>query len=474
MKQRAIVWFRQDLRISDNPALFNAAMDYEIVPIYILEDDDAGTWRMGGASHWWLHHSLRSLNECLLGKLNIYRGKAESLLPQIVKRLDVDAVFWNRCYEPWRIKRDSSIKETLKRDDIMVRSFNGSLLWEPWEILKDDKSFYKVFTPFYKAALKHDFLIRDPLASPPHLNLINDHQCENLESLGLLPTIPWDSMIEKCWVVGEKAAKKRLTKFLEHGLLGYKEGRDRPSSGHVSRLSPHVHFGEISPNQVWQEAQRARSPRLATDLDHFLSELGWREFSYYLLTHVPSLPQENFHHKFDAFPWRYNRKNLKAWQQGRTGYPLVDAGMRELWQTGYMHNRVRMVVASFLVKNLLIHWHHGEAWFWDCLVDADLANNSASWQWVAGSGADASPYFRIFNPITQGEKFDPDGLYTRTFVPELTHLPNKYLFHPWDAPESVLEQAGVKLGVTYPEPIVDLAISRERALNAYAKLKNNA
>lgn len=474
MKPRAIVWFRQDLRIGDNPALYNAALDYEIVPIYILEDEDAGEWQMGEASRWWLHHSLHSLDQSLFGKLNIYQGKALHLLPQLVKRLRIDAVYWNRCYEPWRIKRDKSIKELLKRNHTAVHSFNGSLLWEPWDIRKNDDSFYKVFTPFYKAALKHDGLIREPLPTPPHLKVIKDQQSEKLENLALLPTVPWDITIKKCWVVGERAAQNRLERFLEHGLLGYKEGRDRPSSEDVSRLSPYVHFGEISPNQVWYEAQRVRSPRIASDLDHFLSELGWREFSYNLLVHVPSLPRRNFQAKFDAFPWRHNQKALKAWQRGKTGYPLVDAGMRELWQTGYMHNRVRMVVASFLVKNLLIHWHHGEEWFWDCLLDADLANNSASWQWVAGSGADASPYFRIFNPITQGEKFDPDGHYTRTFVPELYHLPNKYLFHPWDAPDSVLKQAGIILGVTYPNPIVDLALSREQALDAYAGLKNHS
>jgi deoxyribodipyrimidine photo-lyase len=472
MKQRAIVWFRQDLRIGDNPALYNAALDHEVVPIYILEDEDAGLGRMGGASRWWLHHALRSLDQSLLGKLNIYSGKAQPLIFQIAKRLGINAVYWNRCYEPWRIERDSKIKEMLRHDGITVSSFNGSLLWEPWEILKDDQSFYRVFTPFYKAARKHEFLIRDPLPSPLGLKLIKDQKSQGLEELSLLPTVPWDASIKECWQVGEEAAHKKLSQFLKDGLLGYKEGRNKPASKHVSRLSPHLHFGEISPNQVWQEAQNARSPLLLTDLEHFMSELGWREFSHYLLFHFPQLPQKNFQEKFDAFPWRKNAKALKAWQRGKTGYPLVDAGMRELWQTGYMHNRVRMMVASFLVKNLLLHWHHGEAWFWDCLLDADLANNSASWQWVAGSGVDAAPYFRIFNPVTQGEKFDPEGLYTRTFVPELSRLPNKYIFRPWDAPDSVLKEAGVTLGLSYPKPIVDLAISREHALDAYARIKN--
>jgi deoxyribodipyrimidine photo-lyase len=472
MKKRAIVWFRQDLRISDNPALYNAALNYDIFPIYILDDEGAGHQRMGGASRWWLHHSLLSLEQSLLGKLNIYDGKAQKLLTQLVKRLNINAVFWNRCYEPWRIERDMSIKETLKGEGVKVFSFNGSLLWEPWEILKEDKSFYKVFTPFFKAALKHEGLIRDPLPKPLHLNLLKDQKSQNLSSLNLLPVVPWDKYIKKCWHVGEKAAMKKLLNFLDTGLLGYQKGRDYPASEHVSRLSPHLHFGEISPNQVWHKAQKIRSSSIRLDLDHFLTELGWREFSYYLLVHFPKLSHENFQKKFDAFPWHYDPLMLKAWQQGQTGYPLVDAGMRELWQTGYMHNRVRMVVASFLVKNLLLHWHEGEKWFWDCLLDADLANNSASWQWVAGSGADAAPYFRIFNPITQGEKFDKEGLYTRKFVPELSRLPSKYLFHPWEAPDLVLKQAGVVLGLNYPQPIVNLAFSREQALDAYTTLKS--
>ena len=474
MERRAIVWFRQDLRICDNPALHHAATGYDIVPVFILEDDDAGCLRMGGASRWWLHHSLRSLDESILGKLNFYSGKAQLIIAQLVERLGIDAVFWNRCYEPWRIARDQMIKEMLLNDGKVVQSFNGSLLWEPWQVLKHDKSFYKVFTAFYKSALKHEMLIREPLPVPPRMRLIKDEKSQKLESLELLPTVPWDSVIKTCWQVGEKAASKKLSHFLEHDLLGYKEGRNQPAKPHVSRLSPHLHFGEVSPNQVWEQAKKMRSSRLATDLDHFLSEIGWREFSYYLLFHFPDLPWKNFQKKFDAFLWQSDPKGLKAWQRGKTGYPLVDAGMRELWQTGYMHNRVRMVVASFLVKNLLIHWHYGESWFWNCLVDADLANNSASWQWVAGSGADAVPYFRIFNPVSQGEKFDTEGIYTRTFVPELARLPNRYLFKPWEAPDDVLRQAGIKLGVTYPKPIVELALSREHALDAYARLKSHS
>ena len=274
--------------------------------------------------------------------------------------------------------------------------------------------------------------------------------------------------MEPHWHIGEDHAQDRLQEFVDHGLKDYKEGRNFPAQQNVSRLSPHLHFGEISPNQAWYAAKQKGKGQ---NMDHFLSELGWREFSYSLLYHFPKLPRKNLQAKFDKFPWRNDKRLLRRWQQGQTGYPIVDAGMRELWQTGYMHNRVRMIVGSFLVKNLLLHWHHGERWFWDCLVDADLANNSASWQWIAGCGADAAPYFRIFNPVTQGQKFDAAGEYTRHFVPELKDLPDKFLFNPWQAPPGVLNEAGVTLGKTYPEPVVDLKLSRERALQAFASLK---
>jgi deoxyribodipyrimidine photo-lyase len=281
--------------------------------------------------------------------------------------------------------------------------------------------------------------------------------------------------MEEIWEIGEQAASKKLEFFLHEGLVDYKEERNFPGKQKNSRLSPHLHFGEISPHQVWYAAEKkGRLTAPSKDVEHFLSEMVWREFSYYLLYHFPTLPRKNFQAKFDHFPWLNNLGLLKAWQTGQTGYPIVDAGMRQLWQTGYMHNRVRMIVASFLVKNLLLHWHHGEDWFWDCLVDADLANNSASWQWVAGSGVDAAPYFRIFNPVTQGEKFDETGEYTRKFVPELGKLPNKFLFKPWEASESILKMAEVNLGKTYPKPIIELKKSREIALVAYHSIKHSS
>jgi deoxyribodipyrimidine photo-lyase len=353
-------------------------------------------------------------------------------------------------------------------------------LWEPWEISKADGTPYKVFTPFYRKGCLNAESPRLPLPAPKLLGTrdINTFNIEFIEKfknsithLNLLPTKRWHEPLEQHWNIGENAAHDQLEKFLTTGISNYKEGRNFPSKPYVSRLSSHLHWGEISPNSVWYATKNLNET--SKNIDHFLSEIGWREFSYSLLYHFPDLPTECLQPKFINFPWQNNPVALKRWQQGQTGFPIVDAGMRELWQTGYMHNRVRMIVASFLVKNLLIHWHHGEAWFWDTLVDADLANNSASWQWVAGCGADAAPYFRIFNPITQSERFDPEGIYIRKYIPELTNLPNKYLFAPWEAPSSVLTDAGILIGTNYPEPLCDLKISREAALTAFSEIKQN-
>lgn len=435
---------------------------------------------MGGASRWWLHHSLVALNESLEGKLLVLRGDPAALLPGLAQAMNADSVHWNRCYEPWRIDRDKRIKEALHGEDLSVHSHNGSLLWEPWQVLKQDQTPYKVFTPYYRRGCLNAAAPRTPLQSPAPITLIdaeipptfrNNIGKQGINALDLLPNIPWDKTMQVTWQIGEVAAQARLKEFLDAGLDDYKQGRNFPERANVSRLSPHLHFGEISPNQVWAQAERIGNEEgLDDDLDCFQSELGWREFSYSLLFHQPTLSRENLQSKFDRFPWLNDKALLAAWQKGQTGYPLVDAGMRELWQTGYMHNRVRMVVGSFLVKNLLTHWHHGEDWFWDCLVDADLAANSASWQWIAGCGADAAPYFRVFNPVTQSERFDPNGTYIRKYVPEIAKLPNKYLHNPSAAPEAVLLEAGVKIGKDYPAPIVDLKESRERALAAFKSL----
>ena len=467
--QISIYWFRQDLRLSDNQAFTAATQNGHVLPIYILDDVNAGDYAMGAASRWWLHHSLHSLNASLEDGLSIYCGNPEDILLDLIARYDIDTVYWNRCYEPWRITRDTQIKESLKKKDICVASYNGSLLWEPWTIKKNDGTPYKVFTPFYRNGCLQAAPPGTPLPAPKNITLLKDKEnSPKLEQLKLLPKTRWDTSLQAHWCIGEKAAQARFTTFLDESLSQYKEGRDIPSKHSVSRISPHLHFGEISPRQLWHTIRNTSDDM---NVDHFCSELGWREFSYSLLYYNPTLPKKNLQSKFDSFPWEEDNAALRAWQKGQTGVPMVDAGMRELWQTGYMHNRVRMIVGSFLVKNLRLHWHHGERWFWDTLVDADLANNSASWQWIAGCGADAAPYFRIFNPVTQGQKFDPKGHYVRQFIPEIASLPDKYLFSPWEAPEQLLEKTGIKLGVTYPKPIVDLKLSRSAALEAFKSLK---
>ena len=471
-KSVSIQWFRADLRLSDNPALTAAADAGDVLPIYILDDESAGQDAMGEASRAWLHHSLSALDKSLGGNLCVLRGDAGDVLKRLVTETGASSVHWNRCYEPWRIIRDSVIKTTMQDMGVEVASHNGSLLWEPWNVKKDDGTPYKVFTPFYRRGCLNAPPPRQPIAAPSHLKCVSYEGSLGVQALSLLPDNQWADQMTRHWTIGEQGAQERFADFVENGLSGYKEGRNFPSKPNVSRLSSHLHWGEISPHQIWfavRDVMDAGGP--TQDADNFLSEIGWREFSYSLLYHNPELRRKNLQSKFDAFAWRQSDNDLVRWQQGQTGYPIVDAAMRELWQTGYMHNRLRMVVGSFLVKNLLIHWHHGEAWFWNCLVDADHASNSASWQWIAGCGADAAPYFRVFNPVTQGQKFDGDGSFTRHYVPELKDMPAKYLFNPWEAPADVLAAAGVRLGETYPTPVVDVKLSRLAALDAFALLK---
>ena len=480
-----LVWLRQDLRLADNPALYEACNNGAVIPVYILDDSNSGEWAMGGASRWWLHHSLSALSASLGDQLLVLKGDPLTLIPRLVKTLQVDDVYWNRCYEPWRINRDGQLKKQLNDNGTVVYSSNGALLWEPWRILKDDQTPYRVFTPFYRRGCLKAEPPAQPLPAPRRLRqavvdatsisggawLKGQVGPAGIDTLGLLPNIPWDKTMAATWQIGEKAAWQRLQQFLDTGLEGYKEGRNFPARAKVSRLSPYLHFGEVSPRQVWHEAQLAGATGgLENDLDNFLSEIGWREFSYSLLYHNPDLPRVAIQKRFNNFPWEQNAERLRAWHQGNTGMPLVDAGMRELWQTGYMHNRVRMVVGSYLVKNLLLHWHAGEDWFWDCLVDADLPNNSASWQWIAGCGADASPYFRVFNPVLQSRKFDKDGEYLRRYLPELASLPDKHIHAPFEAPADVLRSADVRLDENYPSPVVELKASREAALAAFKSL----
>lgn len=464
-KPVAIHWFRQDLRTTDNISLFEACQN-NCLAIYIFDPKI----NIGAASKVWLHHSLHKLNEKLNNNLNIYFGDSKKIILDLLKKYHIKNIYWNRCYEPERIKNDTDIKETLIKLDINVKSFNASLLWEPFNVYKQDKTPYKIFSAFYKAALKIE--PNAPFNKIANLKNCFKDDCLSIDDLKLLPKIPWDKNMLNHWQIGQDSALEKFNYFLENSLDFYKKGRDFPSLQKVSYLSPHLHFGEISPHYLWHTLKdHEKIYGINENLDHFLRELGWREFSYSLLYYFPHLESDNLQKKFDKFPWQKNKQLLTAWQKGLTGFPIIDAGMRELWQTGYMHNRVRMIVGSFLVKNLLLHWHNGAKWFFDCLLDADLANNSASWQWVAGCGTDAAPYFRIFNPLTQSIKFDEQGDYITKYVPELKLLPKKYLFAPWLAPKDILLKANIKLGVTYPKPIIDLEKSRKLALEAYKTLR---
>jgi deoxyribodipyrimidine photo-lyase len=455
----ALVWFRQDLRLDDNPALAAAAADGKpVICTYILDDEPPGPWRMGGASRWWLHLSLQALARRLEsngGALILRRGRAEAALTALIEETGADAVFWNRCYEPFAVARDTSLKSRLQKKSLRVESFNASLLFEPWMVTTREGNPFRVFTPFWRALRALPEPAKPMPFAKPRFGEASGS--ERLEDWKLLPTKPdWAGGMRARWTPGEAGAQARLDAFLGR-IEDYAQRRDRPDIEATSRLSPHLHFGEISPRQIWHAARGA---------DKFLSEIAWREFAHHLLFHNPELPEAPLDKRFERFPWRRDDVALRAWQRGRTGIPIVDAGMRELWQTGWMHNRVRMIVASFLIKHLGIHWREGEAWFWDTLVDADLANNSASWQWVAGSGADAAPFFRIFNPVLQGEKFDPGGTYVRRYVPELAAVPDRYVHKPWEAPVDI--RAEIK---DYPEPLVDLKAGRERALAAFHSLK---
>lgn len=452
----SIVWFRRDLRLGDNHAFIKACDLGDVLPIYILDDIAPDSFQRGGASNAWLQSSLRSLNESLEGKLNLYQGNAVKVIESLIEKYNVKYVFLNTCYEPWHRHQELEVAAMCKKRGLLYKAYNSNYLWDAERVLKNDGSYYKVFSAYKKKALAQER--RAVLAPASSVNIVRDPSVKDLLETTLSK---WQSKILSDWEVGEKAAYIKLHKFIDNGLNGYKDGRNYPYKNHVSMLSPHLSFGEISPAQIYEDVPDAES---------FLNEIIWREFSAYLLYHFQDLHAECFNQKFKDCFWQGSEEHLHAWQAGHTGYPLIDAGMRQLWKTGYMHNRVRMVAASFLVKNLGVHWHRGRDWFWECLLDADLANNSASWQWVAGCGADAAPYYRIFNPITQGEKFDPQGEYTRRFVGELARLPDKYLFKPWEAPEQVLRDANITLGKTYPLPIVDVSLSRNRALADYKRL----
>ncbi|MEQ9463358.1 MAG: deoxyribodipyrimidine photo-lyase [Haliea sp.] len=471
-----IYLFRNDLRLVDLPGLAAAAANGPVLPVYILDEENAAERTPGGASRWWLHHSLQALAADIAadgGQLVLRRGATASCLRELVDASGAGAIHFSRSYTPWETVLEQQLREQF-HEIASVKRFPGCLLHEPDSISNQAGEPFKVFTPFWRHCRRQQEP-GQPLRTPVDINWAEaPDRRDLLADWGLLPHKPdWAAHWGSLWTPGTSGARRALERFLRHGIENYASGRDHPAEEATSRLSPHLRFGEISPREVWHKARElaARNPQRQEQVDKFLSELGWREFSYHLLYHFPSLPEQPFKAQFAAFPWLGSQDQLQAWQRGQTGYPVVDAGMRELWQTGYMHNRIRMVTASFLTKHLLVHWQAGERWFWDTLVDADPASNTCSWQWVAGSGADAAPYFRIFNPVAQGEKFDASGDYVRRWVPELAGLPDRWLHRPWEAPAEVLQEAAVVLGETYPLPMVDHREAREAALAAYQAIR---
>lgn len=477
-----LLWFRRDLRLADNPALAAALAGGEpVVPVFVRDDADAGDRAPGGASRWWLHGSLASLGADLAARgapLVLRTGPAATVLAELAHETGAGRVVWSRRYEPWARAQESAVATALGRGGVRVQPVDGGLLHDPERLRTGDGRPYSVFSPFWRA-LRHTLAAPAEIRAPERLPAPPAAASERLEDWSLQPTRPdWAGGLRQTWTPGEAGAQARLDAFLGQRLMAYADQRNLPAQPGTSQLSPHLHFGEIGPWQVvravMQSAIAETGHPLGGGAETFLSEIGWREFSYHLLAAHPHLPDRPLREAFNRMPWRTSAAQLQAWQRGRTGYPIVDAGLRQLWRTGWMHNRVRMIVASFLTKDLLIDWREGEAWFWDTLVDADLANNAASWQWVAGCGADAAPYFRVFNPVTQGQKFDPDGAYVRRWVPEIARLPTPLLHAPWLARPIDLAAAGIALGVDYPAPMVDHAVARTRALAAYEAQKSVA
>jgi deoxyribodipyrimidine photo-lyase len=470
-----IVWFRQDLRLTDQAALSAAAATGPVVALYILDDETPGRWRLGGASRWWLHGSLTALAQAIAGhggRLILRRGRSAEVLPQVARETGAWAVFCTGHAEPFWRQAEAEVEGLLARTGIRFRAFPGTSLFSPGAVVGRQGQRLKVFTPFWKRCLELDPPDR-PTPAPHPIEFFGSIPGDTLNDWRLLPTNPdWAGGLRQTWSPGEEGALARLGGFLNGPVADYGRARNRPEPSVTSGLSPHLHFGELSPRQVWHavSVQLAADPALNGSGWSFLRELGWREFCLHTLDESPWMPDEPLQKRFARFPWSQDRSGLRAWQRGRTGFPFVDAGMRQLWQTGWMHNRVRMVVASFLVKDLLLPWQDGEAWFWDTLIDADLANNAGGWQWVAGCGTDAAPYFRIFNPVGQGEKFDPEGSYVRRWVPEIARLSDRWIHRPWQAPPLELAAAGVRLGVTYPMPILDHHAARARALGAFAAI----
>ena len=465
MKKNCILLLTQDLRISDNRALREAVhAGFDVIPLYIFSEEENHPWEMGSASRWWLHHSLKSLSERLQSRgsrLILRKGPVMSTLKKVIEETSSTAVFWHRRVEPCARKLEKKIEELLPALGCTGHAFFDNLLFIPGSVLNGKDEPYQVFTPFYKTCLKKE-PPRAPIAAPTSLPKVSSSvKSVKLEELHLLPGKDWASEFSSLWKPGEEGALERLKKFTSHSIADYVSMRDIPSVDATSLMSPHLHFGEISPYQIWKAAEKSGRG------EAYQRQIIWREFAHHMLYFFPSTDLHPLRKEYADFPWKKNSKLLSLWQRGSTGYPIVDAGMRQLWRLGFMHNRVRMIVGSFLVKDLMIPWQDGAKWFWDTLVDADLSNNSFGWQWVGGCGADAAPYFRIFNPVTQGEKFDPDGVYVRAFVPELKNLPSQWIHKPWLAPEEVLAKAGVVLGKNYPRPIVDHDRARKQALEYF-------
>ncbi|QOW19754.1 deoxyribodipyrimidine photo-lyase [Lysobacter ciconiae] len=469
MSPTALVLFRRDLRLQDNPAWSAAcAENARVLAVYIHAPEEEGQWAPGAASRWWLHHSLSRLDSRLRtagGRLHVARGDTLEVVRELAGQTGATAVHWNRLYEPASIARDSTLKAALREQGLEAQSHSGALWSEPWQVETQQGGPYKVFTPYWRN-LRPRLSAAPPLPAPSIAGFAQASNGLPLEALELLPRIDWAGGLADTWQPGEAGADEMLEIFADDAVNDYVRLRDLPARHGTSRLSPHLHFGEISPRQIHHELDRrarASSARSRPDIEPYLRQLGWRDFAHHLLFHFPHTPTESFNPRFARFRWAdADPVLLERWQRGRTGIPLVDAGMRELWHTGWMHNRVRMVVASFLSKNLRQHWHHGARWFWDTLVDADLANNTLGWQWVAGTGADAAPYFRVFNPVTQSKKFDPDGSYLRRWLPELADAAASVVHEPW-------KDAGLLRRSGYPAPMVDLTASRQKALDAYAR-----
>lgn len=476
MQAPIIYWFRNDLRITDNPALHAAAQSgQEIICVYIHDQASANHWQIGRASQWWLHFSLTCLSESLKkinASLILKRGDSFEQLSSLIEETNATALYFARQYDPYDVETEKKLNKKFA-EQLTIRRFKGYLLYEPDNIVTGKNEAYKVFTPFYKTCLKQTEPSL-PLPAPTTLNSFKGRiVSDNIDDWNLSCKKPdWAAEFDALWTPGEEGAREILTNFINLAVSKYNVLRNRPDVFGTSRLSPHLHFGEISPRQIWH-AVKSSSFADSSGAESHLRQLVWRDFAHNLLMNWPIFPESAFKEEFNHFPSLKNEVHLKKWQQGQTGYPIVDAGMRQLWRTGWMHNRVRMIVASFLIKDLLISWQEGQKWFWDTLLDANLANNAASWQWVAGCGADAAPYFRIFNPVLQGNKFDPQGAYIKEWVPELARLPIKHIHSPWLASDEILEEAGVVLGTSYPHPIVDHAVARERALGALETVKQH-